>query len=116
MKDNRGSIPVEIYNLDGTLEFSASSNNEASKFLNMGYRNVPLYLNNAKPFFTPNLDKFVTLRSPGFKGEIVLRSLSCQLKDTSPLVLPFHKLEDLSPIFLYCFDEDKKKTLQLFSR
>jgi hypothetical protein len=113
--DNRGSIPVEIYNLDGTLEFLASSNNEASKFINMSYKNLHLYLNNAKPFFSPNLDKFVTLRTPGFKGEIVLRSLTHQLINTSPLVLPHQKLEDLSPMFLYCFDEDKKNFTTFFT-
>lgn len=103
----RGAIPVEIYNLDGSLEFSAKSSNEASKFLNMSYRSVPLYLNNAKPFFSPSLDKFVTLKSPGFEGVTVVKSLSHQFKNASPLVLPNYKLEDLSPFFLYCFDEDR---------
>ena len=105
--DNRGSIAVDIYNLDGSLEFKAHSANECSKFLQMSDSSVPLYLNNAKPYFIPSLDKFLTLRSPGFQGDIVLRKLNHVFKNASPLVLPNYKLEELSPLFLYCFDEYK---------
>ncbi|BDI12858.1 hypothetical protein (mitochondrion) [Phanerochaete sordida] len=102
----QGTIPVDIYNLEGSLEFSAKSSNDASKMLSMSYRSVPLYLNNAKPFFSPTLDKFVTLRSPGFKGKLEFKRIQHQLK-ASPLILPNHKLDKLSIVFLYCFTEDK---------
>ena len=104
--ENEGSIPVDIHKLDGSLVFSAKSSNEASKKLSMSYRSVPLYLNNAKPFFSPTLDKFVTLRSPGFKGKLEFKRIQHQLK-ASPLILPNHKLDKLSIVFLYCFTEDK---------
>lgn len=101
-----GTIPVDIYNLEGSLEFSAKSSNEASKMLSMSYRSVPLYLNNAKPFFSPTLEKFVTLKSPGFEGKLELKIIQHK-KKASPLNLPNHKLDKLSTVFLYCFTEDK---------
>ena len=64
--DNRGSIAVDIYNLDGSLEFKAHSANECSKFLQMSDSSVPLYLNNAKPYFIPSLDKFCNFKKPWF--------------------------------------------------
>ena len=109
-----GSIPVDIYNLEGSLEFSAKSSNDASKMLSMSYRSVPLYLNNAKPFFSPTLDKFVTLKSPGFDGKLESKNIQHKFKGDA-LILPNQKLDNLSSVFLYCFAEDKIKFTTFFT-
>lgn len=111
----RGAIPVNIFNLDGSLEFQAVSSTEASKYLDMSIRSVPLYLNNAKPFFSTTLGKFVFLRSPGFEGQAEYRKIEAQIKFVSELILPNVKLSDLSPLFIYVFNEAKETFVTYFT-
>lgn len=40
MVDILGSIPINIYNLDGSLEYFASSYNKARNYLNMSDRSI----------------------------------------------------------------------------
>jgi hypothetical protein len=103
----QGSIPVNIYNLDGTLDYPANSLNDARKYLQMSYRTIPLYLNNVKPFFSYKLNKLVTLREPAFTGELSLNTIEHKLKNTDVLNLPNYSLNELSTLFLYCFNSDK---------
>lgn len=63
MVDLRGSIPVNIYNLDGSLEYVANSYNEARKFVGMSYSSMPLYVDNSKPFFSKIQNKEFLLKT-----------------------------------------------------
>jgi len=74
----------------------------------MSERSVYLYVNNSKPYFSKYLNKEVLLVEPEFKGEITLRKIEHSLKNVKPLILSeFNNLSALSPLFLYCFNEDK---------
>lgn len=71
MEDTRGSLPINIYDVDGYLAYTARSHNDARKYLGMSSRSVYLYVNNSKSFFSTKLNKSVTLREPGFLGNTV---------------------------------------------
>jgi len=115
MSNIKGSIPVNIYNLDGSLDYPANSLNDARKYLQMSYRTIPLYLNNVKPFFSSKLNKLVMLREPEFKGELKLNTIEHKLKNTEVLSLPNKSLDELSTLFLYCFNADKKTFTTFFT-
>lgn len=83
--DNRGSKPINILNLDRSLEYSATSLNDASKYLQMSYRSVPLYVNNAKSYLIRKLNKEVLLVEPDFNEELILRTVENRLKNAKPL-------------------------------
>lgn len=114
-KSIRGAIPVDIYNLDGSLEFKTSSSHEASNYLHMTYRSVPLYINNAKPFYSSTLEKFVLLRSPDFTDTPTVRKIEHQHNYVPELSLPNFKLNELSRLFLYAFDEGKTNFTTFFT-
>lgn len=111
----KGAIPVDIYNLDGSLEFKAVSSHEASNYLNMSYRSVPLYLNNAKPFYSSTLEKFVLLKSPDFTDITTIRKIGHLPQNYPELSLPNSKLNELSRLFLYAFDEGKTSFTTFFT-
>nr|QKS32161.1 GIY-YIG endonuclease [Sphaerobolus stellatus] len=111
--DNRGSIPVNIFNLDGSLEYSANSLNDASKYLQMSATSVYLYVNNSKSYFSKHLNKHVRLVELEFTGDTKLRKIEHSLKNVNPLILDGKDLNNLDLLFLYCFSQDKK-TYQTF--
>lgn len=102
-EDPYGSKPVNIYNIDETLEYAASSHNDGRKYLGMSTRSLGLYTNNSKSFYSKKLTKSVTLREPDFLGETVKKPIVHEIKNASPLTLYNLKLTDLSTLFLYFF-------------
>jgi hypothetical protein len=114
MSNVKGSIPVNVYNLDGSLDYPANYLNDARKYLQIIYRTIPLYLNNVKPLFSSKLNKLVILREPEFKGELKLNRIEHKLKNTEVLSLPNKSLDELSTLFLYCFNADKKNLYYFF--
>jgi hypothetical protein len=50
--------------MDGSLEYSAKSLNDAIKYLQMIGRPISLYVNNFKPYFSKHLNKQVLLVEP----------------------------------------------------
>jgi hypothetical protein len=67
-------------------------------------------MNNAKPLFSPNLNKEVLLRSENLSSttEVLEKRKTYQVpfKDASPLIFRFINLEDLSLNFIYCFEAE----------
>lgn len=114
-KSLKNSIPVDIFNLEGELEFRATSSYQASLYLNFNYRSIPLYLNNAKSLFSNHLEKYVYLRSPDFTGKPISRVIRHELTSRKNLILFNLSLEKLNPLFLYCFNEDKKDFITFFT-
>lgn len=140
MVDLRGSIPVNIYNLDGSLEYVANSYNDARKFLGMSYSSMPLYVDNSKPFFSKNQNKEFLIKTlllikdselePKVGGECktptsaanegrfadsVIKKIEHKLKNVNVLNLINIKLTELSSLLLYCFDKDKKTFTTFFT-
>jgi hypothetical protein len=82
-------------------------------FINNTY--IPVHGFTNTPFFSSKLNKAVTLREPIFKGEAVIRTIEHKIKNTKALTLPEISLIDLSPLFLYCFNADKKAFSTFFT-
>jgi hypothetical protein len=133
MEDLSGSIPVNIFNADGGLEYVANSYNEARKFLGMSYNTVSLYINNSKSYFSFKHKKSFLLRSANLNiadyvqkdpsialsarpaVEITSRKIEHTLKNTSILTLNKIKLTELSTLFLYCFNQNKELVNTFFT-
>lgn len=92
----------------------------------MSPRSVPLYLNNAKPYFSRKLNKEVLLVEPDYNEELTLRTVENRLKNTkalklekflsgSMLALLGKNLNELSPLFLYCFNSETKRFQTFFT-
>lgn len=116
-----GTISVSIYNIDGDLEYTANSLNEARKFLDMSYSSVNLYINNTKPYYSSIHNKNFLIRSSNLDHSlnmsniITTKSIEHKLKNTEQLKLNDQKLTDLSILFLYCFDCNKNLIYTFFT-
>lgn len=123
----QGSIPVNIYDEKGSLEYVANSYNDARKFLGMSYSSVPLYLNNSKPFYSKLLNNNFFLRTFDISPDksqidiskenfaVDLKKIEHKLKNTEVLTLKSLNLNDLSLLFLYCFNENKETFTTFFT-
>ena len=72
----------------------------------MTYRSVQLYINNTKPYFSKLLNKNVWLRDPYFENESAHKTIEHTLQNTMPV--QGIELDKLNPLFIYCFNNDKK--------
>ncbi len=71
-------------------------------------QSISKYINNTKPYFSPNLNQSVTFRTPNAaEEEIATRNLTNKLINNSGLVLKGRALTSLSPQFIYVFYENK---------
>lgn len=109
LSNNKGAIIINICAANGTVLYVASSLYEASYFIDKSPRSTLNYINNEISTFSSKLNREVYLRSLDTTrfGEVAVKPLDRKLSNTTALELPNTKLNELSPVFIYAFLEDK---------
>lgn len=107
---------MNIYNLNGNLEYAAVSYRDAADFIGrsgaLRGAGLAFYVNNTRSLYSSKLNKEVLLRTPPASGgeDSIITSRSVfqdSFLNAAPLKLVEKELEDLSLNFIYCFNENK---------